>query len=61
MLCINKLDGRRYAIKKIKLRSNSPLVNSKILREVATLSRLQHQNVVRYYQVRGKTHDGLCS
>lgn len=51
MLCINKLDGRRYAIKKIRLRSRSALTHSRILREVATLSRLQHQNVVRYYQV----------
>lgn len=52
MLCINKLDGRRYAIKKIRLRSRSAATHSRILREVATLSRLQHQNVVRYYQVR---------
>ncbi|CAI5464591.1 unnamed protein product, partial [Closterium sp. Yama58-4] len=50
VLCVNKLDGRKYAIKRIPLRGKSPALNSKILREVATLSRLQHQHVVRYYQ-----------
>ncbi|XP_057815476.2 eIF-2-alpha kinase GCN2 isoform X2 [Cryptomeria japonica] len=50
VLCKNKLDGRHYAMKKIQLKDKSLLVNHKILREVATLSRLQHQHVVRYYQ-----------
>eukprot|EP00898_Chlorokybus_atmophyticus_P003003 jgi/Chlat1/3703/Chrsp251S03860 len=50
VLATNKLDGRKYAIKKIALSAHRPLLNSKILREVATLSRLQHQSVVRYYQ-----------
>ncbi|KAM0940124.1 putative protein kinase PEK-GCN2 family [Dioscorea sansibarensis] len=50
VLCKNKLDGRLYAVKKIRLKDKSPHVNDKILREVATLSRLQHQHVVRYYQ-----------
>ncbi|XP_068665323.1 eIF-2-alpha kinase GCN2 isoform X2 [Aristolochia californica] len=50
MLCKNKLDGRQYAVKKIQLKDKSLPVNDKILREVATLSRLQHQHVVRYYQ-----------
>eukprot|EP01133_Synstelium_polycarpum_P007983 gene7983-9378_t len=50
----NKLDGRYYAIKKIKTDGYSeddaePLTN-KLLREVTTLSRLHHQYVVRYYQ-----------
>ncbi|KAF2078430.1 hypothetical protein CYY_000297 [Polysphondylium violaceum] len=50
----NKLDGRYYAIKKIKTqgysdRDTEPLTN-KLLREVTTLSRLHHQYVVRYYQ-----------
>ena len=46
----NKLDGRRYAVKKIPLRSSaSPAEAARILREVATLSRLQHNNVVRYF------------
>eukprot|EP01132_Coremiostelium_polycephalum_P003965 gene3965-4959_t len=51
----NKLDGRYYAVKKIKTEGYSdaadaePLTN-KLLREVTTLSRLHHQYVVRYYQ-----------
>ncbi|GAB4825465.1 eukaryotic translation initiation factor 2-alpha kinase [Ancistrocladus abbreviatus] len=50
VLCKNKLDGRQYAVKKILLKDKSPPLNDRILREVATLSRLQHQHVVRYYQ-----------
>lgn len=50
VLCKNKLDGRQYAMKKIRLKDKSPPVNDRIVREVATLSRLQHQHVVRYYQ-----------
>lgn len=50
VLCKNKLDGRQYAMKKIRLKEKSPPLNDRILREVATLSRLQHQHVVRYYQ-----------
>eukprot|EP00850_Spirogloea_muscicola_P003239 SM000013S26408 [mRNA] locus=s13:225121:235378:+ [translate_table: standard] len=94
LLCVNKLDGRKYAVKRIPLKEKSPHLSSKILRqgfkfslyyqthlsykepgvklwhtqlwsseflrlissyceyfrEVATLSRLQHHHVVRYYQ-----------
>ncbi|XP_021290176.1 eIF-2-alpha kinase GCN2 isoform X1 [Herrania umbratica] len=50
VLCKNKLDGRQYAVKKIGLKDKNLPVNDRILREVATLSRLQHQHVVRYYQ-----------
>ncbi|KAJ7980699.1 protein kinase family protein [Quillaja saponaria] len=50
VLCKNKLDGRQYAVKKIRLKDKSLPVNDRILREVATLSRLQHHHVVRYYQ-----------
>ncbi|KAL5703428.1 non-specific serine/threonine protein kinase [Ranunculus cassubicifolius] len=57
-LCKNKLDGRQYAMKKIRLKDKSPQVNDKILREVATLSRLQHQHVVRYYQAWFETEAG---
>lgn len=57
-LCKNKLDGRQYAVKRIRLKDKSPHVNEKILREVATLSRLQHQHVVRYYQAWVETEYG---
>ncbi|XVF29350.1 hypothetical protein REPUB_Repub15cG0113100 [Reevesia pubescens] len=50
VLCKNKLDGRQYAVKKIRLKDKNLPVNDRILREVATLSRLQHLHVVRYYQ-----------
>lgn len=47
--CRNKLDNKLYAIKKIKFgRTDSAFVH-KMLREVATLSSLHHQYVVRYY------------
>ncbi|RWR80153.1 Protein kinase domain-containing protein [Cinnamomum micranthum f. kanehirae] len=58
VLCKNKLDGRQYAVKKIRLKDKSLPVNDKILREVATLSRLQHQHVVRYYQAWFETEVG---
>lgn len=45
----NILDGRYYAIKKIKLDPKDNATNDKILREVTTLSRLHHQFVVRYF------------
>ncbi|XP_038986780.1 eIF-2-alpha kinase GCN2 isoform X4 [Phoenix dactylifera] len=57
-LCKNKLDGRQYAVKRIRLKDKNPYVNEKILREVATLSRLQHQHVVRYYQAWVETEYG---
>ena len=49
---INRLDGRQYAVKKIKMQSQSPQGFSRLIREVTTLSRLQHPHVVRYFQVR---------
>ena len=49
---INRLDGRQYAVKKIRLQRQVPSEYSRITREVATLSRLQHTNIVRYFQVR---------
>ncbi|KAL3285701.1 hypothetical protein HHI36_000232 [Cryptolaemus montrouzieri] len=45
----NKLDGRFYAIKRIKLNPSKKQIKNKILREVQLLSRLCHENVVRYY------------
>lgn len=47
---INRLDGRQYAVKKIPLEAHSSGAFERIMREVTTLSRLQHANVVRYYQ-----------
>jgi translation initiation factor 2-alpha kinase 4 len=43
----NKVDGRIYAIKKIKQKSAAALTN--VLSEVMLLSRLNHPCVVRYY------------
>lgn len=45
----NRLDGRLYAIKKIRLDPRDSEDLRKILREVQTLSSLHHQYVVRYY------------
>ncbi|KAJ2159991.1 eukaryotic translation initiation factor 2-alpha kinase [Coemansia sp. RSA 552] len=45
----NVIDGRFYAIKKIRLDARDTESKRKIFREVTTLSRLHHQNVVRYY------------
>ncbi|XP_057337358.1 eIF-2-alpha kinase GCN2-like [Microplitis mediator] len=45
----NKLDGRVYAIKRIALDPKSKQSNKKMIREVKLLSRLNHENVVRYY------------
>ncbi|GFR96851.1 eukaryotic translation initiation factor 2-alpha kinase 4 [Elysia marginata] len=45
----NKLDGRFYAIKRIPLNPKSKAFNKKMKREVKLLSRLNHENVVRYY------------
>ncbi|XP_065655194.1 eIF-2-alpha kinase GCN2-like isoform X2 [Hydra vulgaris] len=45
----NKLDSNFYAVKKIPLNSKSSHLNKRIIREVKLLSRLNHENVVRYY------------
>ncbi|XP_063976876.1 eIF-2-alpha kinase GCN2 isoform X2 [Diachasmimorpha longicaudata] len=45
----NKLDGGIYAIKRIPLNAKNKQLNKKITREVKLLSRLNHENVVRYY------------
>ena len=45
----NKLDEKQYAIKRIRLNPADKATNRKIMREVKLLSRLNHENVVRYY------------
>ena len=53
----NRLDGRIYAIKKVLLEREDgamaklgALQNQKLRREVTTISRMTHNNIVRYYQ-----------
>ncbi|KAJ1789595.1 hypothetical protein LPJ59_005315, partial [Coemansia sp. RSA 2399] len=43
----NKLDGRRYAVKQIKIKGE--ITADKTLREIKTLAHLDHPNIVRYY------------
>ena len=50
MKCKNKLDGRYYAVKRVRLDAKKEEYNQKFLREVTALSRLHHASVVRYYQ-----------
>lgn len=45
----NKLDGCLYAIKCIELNKKNKTLNKKITKEVTLLSRLNHENVVRYF------------
>lgn len=45
---INRIDGRRYAVKKIPMTGHD--IGSNTLREVSTLSGLHHGHIVRYYQ-----------
>ena len=42
----NKLDGRFYAIKKVRI-SNSAVEEERTMREIMTLSRLDHPHIVR--------------
>lgn len=49
VLVRNKLDGGVYAIKRIPLNPRSKELNKKITREAKLFSRLNHENVVRYY------------
>ncbi|XP_006821478.1 eukaryotic translation initiation factor 2-alpha kinase 1-like [Saccoglossus kowalevskii] len=44
----NKLDGREYAVKKIKLKDNNPDMCLKILREVRLLASMHHGCIVGY-------------
>ncbi|KAI8883131.1 kinase-like protein [Backusella circina FSU 941] len=49
----NKLDGREYAIKKIRLYDDSDKTEKcpydRIFREIKNLARMEHPNIVRYY------------
>ncbi|XP_015791514.1 eIF-2-alpha kinase GCN2-like [Tetranychus urticae] len=45
----NKLDQCYYALKKIPIKASNVNINRKIIHEVKYLSRLNHENVVRYY------------
>ena len=45
----NNLDSQIYAIKRIKLDQKNKQLTRKLRREVELLSRLNHENVVRYY------------
>ncbi|TPX34299.1 hypothetical protein SmJEL517_g03036 [Synchytrium microbalum] len=52
----NRVDSRVYAVKKIRLVSSGDV--SKLLREVQSLSRIQNQYIVRYYQSWFEESDG---
>ncbi|CAI5746461.1 unnamed protein product [Peronospora destructor] len=53
----NRLDRQLYAVKKIKLDPDDKTMKKKILREVKTISRMQHRHIVRYFQawIEGKS------
>lgn len=48
VIATNKLDGNSYAIKKINFSGVSSTRFTRILREVKSLARLDHPNIVRY-------------
>ena len=47
---VPRLDGRAYAIKKLRLKRDDFELNRKTLREVTSLAKMFHQYIVRYYQ-----------
>ncbi|KAI8369907.1 kinase-like domain-containing protein [Choanephora cucurbitarum] len=55
----NRLDGRLYAIKKVRLDPRDSEDLKKILREVHSLSSLHHQYVVRYFATWFEDEDGM--
>mmetsp|Transcript_43045 Transcript_43045/g.90424 ORF Transcript_43045/g.90424 Transcript_43045/m.90424 type:complete len:1541 (-) Transcript_43045:49-4671(-) len=67
--CENALDGRHYAIKKIKITSQLSADGTvtkhfsqklhRVLREVKILALLDHPNIVRYYTAWLETDDGV--
>ncbi|KAI9908189.1 hypothetical protein PsorP6_004397 [Peronosclerospora sorghi] len=46
----NRLDRQLYAVKKVTLDPEDKTMKKKILREVKTISRMQHRHIVRYFQ-----------
>ena len=44
----NKIDDSLYAVKRIELPKIEEAKN-KVMREVKTLAKLEHKNIVRYY------------
>eukprot|EP00795_Rhopilema_esculentum_P001619 gene1619-16078_t len=46
---VNKLDGKRYAVKKVVLDQLNPVECLKTLREAKVLANLDHPNIVRYH------------
>jgi translation initiation factor 2-alpha kinase 4 len=54
----NILDGRTYAIKKVKLNARE---REAIIDEVKTLARMVHKHVVRYYYSWIEEHDPISS
>eukprot|EP01134_Creolimax_fragrantissima_P007534 CFRG7534T1 len=59
----NRLDGRIYAIKKIRLDGKDAHFNNRIIREVTLLSQLHHEYIVRYYQawIEDDTDDSIAT
>ncbi|CAG2100183.1 unnamed protein product [Medioppia subpectinata] len=55
----NILDGRCYALKKIQINHSNHSLYEKIKREVNLLSRLNHENVVRYFTSWIESEDNL--
>ena len=55
----NKLDSRFYAIKRIRTNPNSKVYNKQIIREIKLLSRLNHENVVRYYSTWAERYEEI--
>lgn len=50
-LALNKLDKNSYAIKKLVVDKNKKDQFKSVRKEVRVLSKLQHENIVRYYNV----------